>query len=29
LAEIRSMTFEEIAEITSTNAVRLFSLAEK
>jgi len=29
LAEIRGMTFEEIAEITSTNAVRLFSLAEK
>jgi TatD DNase family protein len=29
LAEIRGMTFEEIAEITSTNAARLFSLAEK
>ena len=29
LAEIRSMTFEKIAEITSANAMRLFSLAEK
>jgi TatD DNase family protein len=29
LAEIRSMTFEEIAEITSANAVRLFSLPEE
>ncbi len=29
LAEIRNMTFEEIAEITSTNAVRLFSLPEE
>ena len=29
LAEIRSMSFEEIAEITSTNAVRLFSLPEE
>jgi TatD DNase family protein len=29
LAEIRSMTFEKIAEITSANAVRLFSLPEK
>ncbi len=29
LAEIRNMTFEEIAEITSANAVRLFSLPEE
>lgn len=29
LAEIRGMTYEEIAEITSANAVRLFSLAGK
>lgn len=29
LAELRGMTFEEIAQITSANAIRLFSLAEK
>ena len=29
LAELRGMTFKEIAQITSNNAARLFSLAEK
>jgi TatD DNase family protein len=29
LAELHSMTFEEIAEITSANAIRLFSLVEE
>ena len=28
LAEIRGMTFEEIAQVTSANAVRLFGLGE-